>query len=84
MKGFIIKEFLHIFRDIRTMLILFGMPVVQVLLFGFAITNEINNAGIAILDQSNDEISLRITDKILSSVVLFLRRMLKPSRLFFL
>jgi ABC-2 type transport system permease protein len=67
MKGFIIKEFLHIFRDIRTMLILFGMPVVQVLLFGFAITNEINNAGIAILDQSNDEISLRITDKILSS-----------------
>lgn len=67
MKGFIIKEFIHIFRDIRTMLILFGMPVVQVLLFGFAITNEINHAGIAILDQSNDAISLQITDKILSS-----------------
>ncbi len=67
MKGFIIKEFLHIFRDYRTMIILFGMPVVQVLLFGFAITNEINNAGIAIFDQANDEISLQLTDKILSS-----------------
>ena len=67
MKGFIIKEFLHIFRDLRTMLILFGMPVVQVLLFGFAITNEINHASIAILDQAKDETSMKITDKILSS-----------------
>jgi ABC-2 type transport system permease protein len=67
MKGFIYKEFLHIFRDPRTMLILFGMPLVQVLLFGFAITNEINNAGIAILDQSKDEMSLAVTDKLLAS-----------------
>ncbi len=67
MKGFIIKEFLHIFRDLRTMLILFGMPVAQVLLFGFAITNEINHANIAVLDQAKDEISIKITDKILSS-----------------
>jgi ABC-2 type transport system permease protein len=67
MKGFIIKEFLHIFRDLRTMLILFGMPVAQVLLFGFAITNEINHASIAILDQAKDEVSMKITEKILSS-----------------
>jgi ABC-2 type transport system permease protein len=67
MTGFIYKEFLHIFRDPRTMLILFGMPLVQVLLFGFAITNEINNAGIAILDQSKDEMSLAFTDKLLAS-----------------
>ncbi|MBS4056128.1 MAG: ABC transporter permease [Bacteroidales bacterium] len=67
MKGFVLKEFLHIFRDRRTMLILFGMPIVQVLLFGFAITNEINNAQIAILDESKDEMTLAITDKILSS-----------------
>jgi len=67
MKGFIYKEFLHIFRDPRTMLILFGMPIVQVLLFGFAITNEINNAGIAILDESKDEMSIALTDKLLAS-----------------
>ncbi len=67
MKGFIIKEFLHIFRDKRTMLILFGMPIVQVLLFGYAITNEINNARIAVLDHAHDPVSREITNKILSS-----------------
>ncbi len=67
MKGFILKEFLHIFRDLRTMLILFGMPVAQVLLFGYAITNEINNAQIAILDHSKDPVTQEITYKLLSS-----------------
>ena len=43
MKRFVIKEFLHIFRDTRSMIILFGMPLVQVLLFGFAITNEVKD-----------------------------------------
>lgn len=67
MKGFIIKEFYHIFRDVRTMIILFGMPVVQILLFGFALTNEITNARIAILDPSKDEMTREITQKIVAS-----------------
>ena len=67
MRGFIIKEFYHIFRDVRTMIILFGMPVVQILLFGFALTNEIKNARIAILDPSKDEITREITNKIVAS-----------------
>ncbi|MCU0370065.1 MAG: ABC transporter permease [Bacteroidales bacterium] len=67
MKGFIIKEFFHIFRDVRTMLILFGMPVVQILLFGFALTNEIKNARIAVLDYSRDEVTAEIIAKITSS-----------------
>lgn len=67
MRGFIIKEFYHIFRDARTMIILFGMPVVQILLFGFAITNEVKDANIAILDLSKDEITTEITDKIVAS-----------------
>src|SRR5680860_217109 len=41
--GFVKKEFYHIFRDKRSMFILFGMPIAQIMLFGFAITNEINN-----------------------------------------
>jgi len=67
MKGFIIKEFYHIFRDVRTMIILFGMPVVQILLFGFALTNEIKNARIAVLDYSKDEVTAQIIAKITSS-----------------
>ena len=43
------------------------MPVVQVLLFGFAITNDIKDARIAILDKSNDYMTHEITNKLLSS-----------------
>ncbi len=66
-KGFVIKEFYHIFRDYRTMVILFGMPLIQILLFGFAITNEIKDAGIAVLDNSKDHITQQITNKLTSS-----------------
>ena len=63
----IVKEFLHILRDYRTLLILFGLPIVQILLFGFAINNEIKDARIAIVDSSNDAISRGIQDRLLSS-----------------
>ncbi len=65
--GFVKKEFFHIFRDKRTMVILFGIPIAQILIFGYVITNEIKNAKIAILDKSKDEITKKITSKILSS-----------------
>ena len=65
--GFITKEFYHIFRDKRTMFILFGMPIAQIMLFGFAITNEINNVNIAILDKSKDTETQKIITKINAS-----------------
>ncbi|MCL8007265.1 ABC transporter permease [Gelidibacter japonicus] len=65
--GFIKKEFYHIFRDTRSLFILFGMPIAQILLFGFAITNEINNVDIAILDHSKDATTQEIINKISAS-----------------
>ena len=65
--GFIKKEFYHILRDRRSLFILFGMPIAQVILFGFAITNEINNVTIAVLDQSKDFRTQEIIEKISSS-----------------
>lgn len=65
--AFIKKEFFHIVRDVRTMLILFGIPVVQLLVFGTVIKSEIRDVKIAIYDQSNDETTKRITHKLLSS-----------------
>lgn len=59
--SFIKKEFLHIWRDKRTMFILLGMPVVQIIIFGFALTNEVKNSKIAILDLSNDVASSSLT-----------------------
>ena len=66
-RGFVKKEFIHIFRDVRTLLILFGMPVAQILIFGYVVTNEIKEARIAIYDKSNDHITREITDKLVSS-----------------
>ena len=65
--GFVKKEFYHIFRDKRSMFILFGMPIAQIMLFGFAITNEINNVKIAILDKSKDNETQKIIQKISNS-----------------
>ena len=48
--AFIKKEFIHVFRDRKTLLMLFGLPLVQIVLFGFALSNEIKNSRIAILD----------------------------------
>lgn len=67
MKQFVIKEFLHIFRDVRSMIILFGMPLVQVLLFGYAITNEIKDAKISVVDQSMDYASRSLTKRLFAS-----------------
>ncbi len=67
MKRFIIKEFLHIFRDYRSMLILFGIPLVQVLLFGFAITTEIKDAKVAVIDPTPDAVTHAIRNKLFAS-----------------
>ena len=64
---FIKKEFHHILRDTRSMLVLIGLPIVQLLIFGFAITTEVRNANIAILDYSKDEVTQKIINKIESS-----------------
>ncbi len=78
--GFLRKEFYHIFRDKRTLIILFGMPVAQVLLFGFVITNEIKNVKIAILDHSKDYVTKEITNKILASEYFILDKNLQSDK----
>lgn len=65
--AFVRKEFYHIFRDQRTMLILLGMPVVQIILFGFAISTEVRNVRVAVLDPSNDVMTRRIIDQLEAS-----------------
>jgi ABC-2 type transport system permease protein len=64
LRAFIKKEFYHIIRDWRTLIILIGMPMAQIILFGFAITNEVNEAKIGILDKAKDEESRNIINKI--------------------
>jgi len=80
--AFVKKEFYHILRDYRTMIILFGMPIAQIMLFGFAITNEIKDAHIAILDPSKDYTTSRLNEKLLSSGYFILDKYLnKPEEI---
>lgn len=64
---FVRKEFYHVFRDRRTLLILFGLPIMQILLFGYALTMEIKNAGIVVMDEAGDVLSQQLTAKIAAS-----------------
>ncbi len=51
---FVRKEFFHILRDRRTMLILLVMPIVMIILFGFALTTEVRNVNVAVLAPDPD------------------------------
>lgn len=63
-RAFILKEFRHIFRDRRTTLIVLIMPVVQIVLFGFAITTEVHNAVIDVVGDMTDPEVRKIVEKI--------------------
>ncbi len=64
---FVKKEFYHVLRDPKTLLILFGMPIMQVLIFGFALTNEVKNSKIVVIDQARDNVSREILSRIEAS-----------------
>ena len=62
--SFIQKEFAHVFRDRKTLVMLFGFPIIQIVLFGFALTNEIKNANIVVVDNAKDLASQQIINKL--------------------
>lgn len=74
---FIKKEFYHVFRDPKTLLLLFGMPIAQIVLFGFALTNEIKNTNILICDYAHDAASQRIIEKLEASKSFDIERVLQ-------
>jgi len=75
--GFIRKEFYHILRDPRTLIIILGIPISQMLLFGFVVNTEVKDVKIAVFDQSKDEMTTRIINKLTSSGYFMLQENLK-------
>jgi ABC-2 type transport system permease protein len=65
--AFVRKEFAHVLRDRKTLLILFGLPIVQILIFGFALTNEVKNSKIIVVDYAKDVASQQIINKLEAS-----------------
>ena len=66
-RSFVIKEARHIVRDTRTMLILFGMPVVLMLIFGFAITTDVRNVRTVVVTSSQDHLTRQAVDRLAAS-----------------
>ena len=62
--SFVIKETRHILRDKRTMLILFGMPIVEMLLFGFALSTDVKNVRTAVVLTAVDRETQQWTEKL--------------------
>lgn len=65
--SFVLKETRHILRDKRTMLILFCMPVALMLIFGFAITNDVKNVRTIIVTSQQDHMTRQAVDRLAAS-----------------
>ena len=79
--SFVKKETLHIVRDPRTMLIALLMPVVQILLFGFAISTEVNNVNVAVVASRPSETIRQAVTRIEANPYFTLRGFIPASRL---
>ena len=65
--SFVIKEAKHILRDKRTMLILFGMPIVMMLIFGFAITNDVRTVRTVVVTSQMDHLTQQAVERLATS-----------------
>ena len=65
--SFVIKESKHILRDRRTMLILFGMPVMLMLLFGFAISTDVKNVRTVVVTSQMDLLTQQVVERLAQS-----------------
>ena len=79
--SFVKKETLHIVRDPRTMLIALLMPIVQILLFGFAISTEVNNVNVAVVASRPSETIRQAVTRIEANPYFTLRGFIPASRL---
>ena len=82
-KAILLKECRHIYRDYKTLFFIFLMPIVLVLLFGYTIRNEINNADFAVLDNSKSVTSRQIINNLKSSDYFSLKTPHTPANLLF-
>lgn len=65
--AFLKKEFHHIFRDVRTLIIIIGIPIAQLLIFGYVTNNDLKDIRYVVFDQSADNTTKQIIDKVASS-----------------
>ncbi len=80
LKQMLIKEFIQVFRDKRTRILLFGPPIIQMLMFGYAATFEIHHVATAVLDLDHSQESRELVSRFASSPYFDVQRQLTESR----
>jgi ABC-2 type transport system permease protein len=63
LRGLLRKEFFHIRRDKRTAAVLIALPIVQVMLFGYAIRTDVDNVRLAVVDPAPDSATISLRDR---------------------
>ncbi|MSO30410.1 MAG: ABC transporter permease [Acidobacteria bacterium] len=69
LRGLLRKEAFHILRDRRTLVVLMALPVVQVILFGFAIRTDVNDVRLAVVDPAPDYATIALRNRFASAGV---------------
>ena len=80
LKQMLIKEFIQVFRDKRTRFILIGPPVIQMLVFGYAATYEIQHVPTVVVDLDHSQQSRELVSHFTSSPYFAVREQLTDSR----
>jgi ABC-2 type transport system permease protein len=75
--GLLRKEVQHIRRDPRTLAVILALPVVQVILFGFAIRTDVDHVRLAIVDPAPDETTLALRSRFTAAGVFDVRAILQ-------
>ncbi|MDE3042139.1 MAG: ABC transporter permease [Nitrospirota bacterium] len=79
-RGMLIKEFIQVFRDKRSRFVLFGPPVIQMLVFGYAATLDIRHVPTAVLDYDNSQVSRDLLSRFTASPYFDVRARLEDYR----
>ena len=80
LKQMLIKEFIQVFRDKRTRFLLFGPPIIQMLVFGYAATYDIHHVPTVVLDLDQSQESRDLISRFTSSPYFDVQRHLTDSR----
>ena len=61
------KEFIQVFRDPRTRFVIFGVPIIQTIVFGYAVTTDVRNVPLAVYDRDNSVSSRELVSRFVDS-----------------
>lgn len=76
----LVKEFIQVFQDRRTRGVIFGTPIIQLIVFGYAVTTDVRNISLGVQDRDHSVLSRELTDRFVRSGYFQLTRLIRDER----